>query len=352
MLTQQNLINFIQSGTLISSNGHKLLMGWGKKTWYQSPPADASPIFYFPDFFLTDPAPWLTHEYTEEIEIDALFDLLSSQTAECPQLHWNNDYKDFFYDHHGRLQTIFKSGKLSKAVLYVMEKCPQAMSTAQLVTSLLSCLSNKKKFHGHLYGTWTESDGILGMTPEVLFTLRKNSDEWTILTHALAGTSTKDDMLSDTKMLHEHHLVIQGIKKSLQYFGPVVVGPFKTLKLVHFSHLIASLQVDIPHRPAFHQIVQALHPTPALGTYPKQVGWDWLHSYQLLIDRRRYGAPVGYIKPEENESSCYVAIRNVQWTPNQMLIPAGCGIVVESDPDEEWNEIELKIKSIKDMLNL
>ena len=106
------------------------------------------------------------------------------------------------------------------------------------------------------------------------------------------------------------------------------------------------------HPPAFEEIVQALHPTPALGAHPREVGRYWLLDYQQHFDRLRFGAPVGYTDPSTRISRCFVAIRNVQWQPNRMLIGAGCGIVANSDPETEWNEILLKLKAVKALLNL
>ena len=92
-----------------------------------------------------------------------------------------------------------------------------------------------------------------------------------------------------------------------------------------------------------------MHPTPALGAFPRRPGMEWLKEYQQKIDRRRFGAPVGYAI-EDAQAKCYVAIRNVQWTKNQMLLAAGCGIVATSQYDAEWAEIKLKLQAIKEML--
>ena len=66
----------------------------------------------------------------------------------------------------------------------------------------------------------------------------------------------------------------------------------------------------------------------------------------------RYGAPVGYIEEGGKDSRCLVAIRNMQWKDNWIGLGAGCGIVPESRLDLEWEELQLKIQSIKEILGL
>jgi menaquinone-specific isochorismate synthase len=98
------------------------------------------------------------------------------------------------------------------------------------------------------------------------------------------------------------------------------------------------------------QVTQLIHPTPALGAYPRVEGMKWLREFDREMPRERFGAPVGYTR--KGESTCYVAIRNVQWKDFQLKLGAGCGIVPASQFESEWNEILLKLKSIKNILAL
>ncbi|MEI8366579.1 MAG: chorismate-binding protein, partial [Parachlamydiaceae bacterium] len=75
-------------------------------------------------------------------------------------------------------------------------------------------------------------------------------------------------------------------------------------------------------------------------------------EYRKKIDRKRYGAPVGYVFPKNNETEIYVAIRNVQWNSGTMFIAAGGGIVPASTIEKEWAEVNLKFDAIREMLAL
>ena len=160
-------------------------------------------------------------------------------------------------------------------------------------------------------------------------------------------------LLTDPKELHEHQLVVEGIRDALSSFGRVEVRPSHLLRLSRLVHLATPIIVHLQSSSfTYAQIVQALHPTPAVGTFPKEKGTAWLNQYQTQVGRGRFGAPCGVLFPDLARSSCFVSIRNVQWSENGMQIGAGCGLVAESLPDLEWAEINLKLRAIKEMLAL
>lgn len=229
------------------------------------------------------------------------------------------------------------------------------MGQDQLRSSLLSLLQYAKSQPVHSYGFWENGHGMLGATPELLFSLGEIKRH-TLITMACAGTrglrSQPGSFMDDPKEVHEHQLVVDGIMESLAPFGKVTIGSMRVLHLPKLSHLLTPIEVELKQDADFNAIVKALHPTPALGAFPRKEGLEWLKSYQKQIDRKRYGAPVGYTRGNTNEAGCYVAIRNAQWNPEEIVIGAGCGVVKESLLDREWDEVKLKIQAIKEMLSL
>ena len=236
---------------------------------------------------------------------------------------------------------------------FVMEKAASAMTAEQLTTSLISVLNYALANPAFLYGFWDKSEGILGAAPELLFRLDENKK---LATVACAGTASgnthPESLLNDPKERREHQLVVQGILESLNPFGRAHLGAITVLKLSRLMHLLTPITIELKAMPSFETIVRALHPTPALGAFPRDRGMMWLKDYQQKIDRRRFGAPAGYLLPHSNQACCYVSIRNLQWSDNGMLLSAGCGIVAESSCDREWGEINLKLHAIKEMLAL
>lgn len=354
--------SFFTSGTILSSGKGRFLVGFGKRTWMIQPDLSNQeiPYFFSPSFFLTDEKPWFMHEFFLEITLNDLQAWLKQKikASNFPLQtvpRWVNRYSDHFSETFAHLQKKIATKELSKAVPFVFEQTSELMTKDRLKSSLGRILNYSKDFPLHIYGFWDNHEGILGSTPEILFRIKKKGDCW-IETMACAGTRQRNSpdgsLLNDPKELHEHDLVVQSIVKDLSPFGSVLVGNLQILELPKLLHLVTPLQVLLKNEPTYTEIVQALHPTPALGAYPRHAGMVWLKQYETIIPRRRFGAPLGYIFSGKKKAECYVAIRNVQWNAAGMAIGAGCGIVSESLLKREWQEIQLKIQSIKDLLAL
>jgi menaquinone-specific isochorismate synthase len=120
------------------------------------------------------------------------------------------------------------------------------------------------------------------------------------------------------------------------------------LRLKTLTHLRTPIQLELTQTADTAALVKALHPTPALGAFPKEEGVEWLKAFDSRTPRKHYGAPLGCCYG--NSISIVVAIRNVQWTPNGLAIGAGCGVIAESKQEREWNEIQLKTEAIFETL--
>lgn len=352
MLGSKVIQAWLTCGALISIDADKVLLGWGPRTWMVEP--DKSPSFYFPDFFLRQPRPWFKHTNTLVVTFQELLEALLKQGNPTPKKYqWQNSSRQLFHEIFDQLQEKFAARELLKAVPFVMETFPETIHPDQLQASLTNVLDYLKKNSAHVYGFWGEEEGMLGASPELLFRLFNGT---TLETVACAGTKNiqqvDETFLKDPKELDEHHLVVKGIKESLMPFGQVNIGERRLLKLTRLAHLLTPITVKLESFPSFEDIVLALHPTPALGAFPREAGRRWLGDLQKKFDRKRFGAPVGYKLADENQSACYVAIRNVQWTSQQMLLGAGCGVIAASQFEREWGEIELKLLAIKEMLAL
>lgn len=354
---EENLLQWLTNGAILSTAAGQVLLGWGERKQFATPSdSNQKTTFYFPDFFLKDERPWFQYENTQEIEILHLLQILTKQKT--PLTHhstifaWKNEYYDLFCATFKDLKQHMAASRLDKAVPFVFETSSSVMTTAQLNISLCNLLNYLKEHPVYLYGFWDQTEGMLGLTPEVLFRCTKNQQ---LETMACAGTCGKhmdlQEFLSDMKQASEHQWVVKGIQEALIPFGKVHIGDRQLLSLPNINHLVTPIRVDMDNSPKFENIARALHPTPALGAFPRPAGMRWLEAYQQHIPRGRFGAPVGYLK-NDGTSACFVAIRNVQWNLNEMLVGAGCGIVAASDCDNEWAEINLKLKATKEMLGL
>lgn len=347
------LTEFYKSGAIISLNSKEIKLGWGKRTWNSAPLPDVDSNWYAPDFFLHEPYPWFVHEHTLEISLEDLSKLLKTKHKFSKPL-WNQPHEKTFREGCLDLQNSIRSGSLRKGVPYVVESATLEMKPEILESMLLSVLEYAKRLPVSIYGFWEEGLGIIGASPEKLFSILSDTPK-ILQTDALAGTTyarLPKQLLSDPKEREEHQIVIDGILSSLAKYGSVHIGETKVVNFATLAHLKTPIQVHLDSSPSFQEIVQALHPTPALGAYPKKEGWNWLLDYQTKVDRRRHGAPFGHVDSKTGVWNCLVAIRNVQWCGNDMLIGAGCGVVAHSNVDNEWTEVQAKISAIKEFMGL
>lgn len=248
------------------------------------------------------------------------------------------------------IQQRISKGQIQKAVPIVFKERGHPPTLAERANWILNLL--KMPMHLHVYGFWSEDRGIMGATPEILFHKKNNI----LKSMALAGTAKKTELLSfeeflnNPKELHEHQLVVEDIQDQLKKLGPVVIDKTRVLELPSLVHLKTDIEVHCAEN-SLSSIVRLLHPTPALGVYPRGQSMDWLQKLPYQQQRGLFGAPLVF-KISEDESVCLVAIRCVQWEINKTQIGAGCGIVKQSDVQKEWQELNNKLDSVLSSLGM
>jgi menaquinone-specific isochorismate synthase len=344
-----HISEFLLSGVIMSTEPGKLVLGWGKQTQHATSNDNADFQFYSPDFFLSEEHPWITFENNIEMTIVELLTHFGPVT--CKPVEWKTPHFSDFEITFNDLQQRFANDELRKAVPFLIESTSALMDNDRKKHCLRNLLIYAQSHAVYVYGIWGNQLGILGATPEILFKQEKQLLE----TMACAGTRSLKQgnpglLLHDEKELHEHQLVIQGIEQSLRPIATLTLGKTHLLHLPNLTHLVTPIYAELHEKTPLSTFVKALHPTPALGAWPRQAGMLWLKQYQQKINRKRFGAPIGFIK--HDNISCYVAIRNVQWNANGMEIAAGCGVVPESKLQSEWQEIQSKILAIKGIMKL
>jgi len=284
--------------------------------------------FYAPDFALTSATPWLVGQ---ELEVGALREAAAwpgrLQVIDPPS-------KIAFAQMHGDLLARIASGRLAKAVPAVCETYLWESEQRRLPV----CLGHGGS--GFSYGFSFGQEGMTGVTPELLFHVEGSR----LTTMALAGTGAIDgpSLLLDKKERHEHDLVIGNIVEALIPWGSPAVGETVERHLGRIKHLYTPITVEFfGLRPQFEELVAALHPTAALGGWPRQEAMTWLQEQDFHRRRRRFGAPFGFVDGDA-EMLCVVGIRGLQWLGLRAEIWTGCGVVAGSVAEREWNELALK----------
>lgn len=345
----------MEAATLISLDNGTIFLGHGSYKRESSLVLldPQKPAFYLPDFFLRTQSPWIQYDSWQELSIKEFQDHVEGDQA--GSIDWHIDHEDLFQEAFVELQQAFNDGRLEKGVPFAFTSTSDKMSWMRLMHSIKQALTYIQHFPGYLYGHWEGESGFLGVTPEILF--RHHEEQPSFLqTMALAGTRKENDCAEEfeknEKEHREHRLVIEGISKDLQRMGKVISGKTSVLNLPTLKHLFTPIEVHLDQPFHFESAVVSMHPTPALGAFPRPEGWKWLENLQKKLDRQHYGAPFGFYFGSRGFSFCIVAIRQVQWSASGMRIPAGCGVIKSSVLQNEWEEVQLKMRAIRKIFGL
>ncbi|GAB4072751.1 isochorismate synthase [Barrientosiimonas marina] len=192
-------------------------------------------------------------------------------------------------------------------------------------------------------------DCFVGASPERL--VKQEQDQ--ILSTCLAGTASRghtqeadaaiaDALYHDTKNRREHDAVVSMIRQSLTHFCTNLNIPDKPViyPLKNLQHLYTPVTATLKDGYSLFNIVEQLHPTPALGGVPRQEALTFIRDCEHL-DRGWYGAPVGWLDSNRNGEFA-VGIRSGLIREDQATLFAGCGIMKDSDPETEYEETNMK----------
>ena len=197
---------------------------------------------------------------------------------------------------------------------------------------------------------------FFGAPPERL--AAKHGDA--LQTEALAGSVPRgtdpdeDDAhaarLHDSeKLRREHEFVVDAIGRHLKpVTESISVGDRTVRRLATIQHLRTPITATVDRDRHVLDVVEALHPTPAVGGVPQGAACETIRSVEGF-DRGWYAAPVGWFDAA-GDGEFAVGIRSAVAAGQTATLFAGNGIVADSDPDEEWAEIDLKFRPILDEL--
>lgn len=197
---------------------------------------------------------------------------------------------------------------------------------------------------------------FFGATPERLATLRGRTVETDALAGSVGRGDTDDDDrrleadLSDSeKMRHEHELVVETIREQLGPLSETIrVDDRQVRKLATIQHLWTPIEADLSADDHVLAIAEALHPTPAVGGLPLDEALRTIRDVESF-DRGWYAAPVGWFDAD-GDGTFAVGLRSAVAAGERATLFAGNGIVGDSDPDAEYEEVQLKYRPILDEL--
>lgn len=187
----------------------------------------------------------------------------------------------------------------------------------------------------------------IGATPETLL----DYDGRRLSTMALAGTrkaGTPGEW--GTKEQEEQQIVADTIVAALERCGlDPVVGARFTRVAAQVEHLCTPVTVEGRLTDSqLNDILCALHPTPAVGGYPKEAAKVWIDRVEP--HRRRYYG--GYLGPVQADGMrLFVNLRCMEVDDGYVRLYVGGGLTAQSQPASEWCETEAKAQTLLSVIN-
>ena len=278
--------------------------------------------------------------------------------ALLPEPIFREDSPDFqgWRENVERALEAFTEGRLGKVVL--ARRAEFGFCRDLDPTLLLESLKAATPGCFHFYAEPEDGIAFLGASPERLFRREGRSVE----SEAVAGTrprgvssaedeGLRDDLLHSAKDLSEHTYVSKGIREALEPLCEEleIEDRVSEMKLARGRHLRSKVRGTLEDGVTDAALLDAMHPTPAVGGYPRNEALEQIHALEPF-DRGWYAGPVGWIGAEASEFA--VGIRSGLVRGRTLALFSGAGIVAGSVPDEEWAEIEQKIGDFTGMFGL
>jgi menaquinone-specific isochorismate synthase len=197
-------------------------------------------------------------------------------------------------------------------------------------------------------------EGFLGASPELL--VSRSGD--VVRAQPMAGTAPRGgDPATDARLgaallasptyRHEHQITIDMVHDTLlpwcSYLDyeaePSVVG------VANVQHLATLVEGRLSQpTPSVLELVTALHPTPAVSGWPRDLANTWINANEGF-DRGRYAGAVGWVDGAGN-GTWAVSIRCADVQGATARVCAGNGIVADSDPATELRETQAKLQAM------
>ena len=195
----------------------------------------------------------------------------------------------------------------------------------------------------------------LTATPEIL--LEGLGSDWRTI--ALAGTmKLEGDQLNgegesltwSTKNIQEQRIVATYITECLEQFTSDFRedGP-RTVRAANLVHLRSDFTFRLSDHAHIGNLLQALHPTPAVCGLPKREAFQFIVRNEHT-PRRYYSGFMGPLGTDETH--LYVSLRCMNIDHDTCHLYAGGGLLKDSILEQEWQETEAKLETIRKVIYL
>ena len=213
----------------------------------------------------------------------------------------------------------------------------------------------------YMYFFQHSNGAVVGSSPEALVQLSNSR----IRLRPIAGTRPRGDntnqdmigereLLADPKEAAEHVMLVDLARNDagrVATAGSVAVEPFRSIeRYSHVMHLVSGVTATLESdRDAFDVFASAF-PAGTVSGAPKIRAMELIKSIEP-VPRGLYAGTVGYFG-QDNRMDQAIAIRTLVFEEGQYSLQAGAGIVADSDPATEFEEVQAKSAVLRSALSM
>jgi anthranilate synthase component I len=202
---------------------------------------------------------------------------------------------------------------------------------------------------------------LIGSSPEILVRL----EDGRIDVRPIAGTRPRGDtpeedarleaeLLADPKERAEHLMLVDLGRNDVgrvAEVGSVRVGEYASIeRYSHVMHIVSNVEARLRPGLDWLDLLRATFPAGTLSGAPKVRAMEIIDELETLR-RGPYGGCVGYIDYSGNMDTA-IAIRTLLVKDGQIFLRSGAGIVLDSDPESEYQETVNKSRALIEAIDL
>jgi anthranilate synthase component 1 len=252
-----------------------------------------------------------------------------------------------------RLVEEIHAGEMLQCVLARRFSVPTTRSPLEVYRSLRRINPSPYLYYLDLGGV-APGAALVGASPELL--VRVRADE--VVTRPIAGTRPRAedpaedaeleaDLKADPKELAEHAMLVDLARNDVGRVATRASVEVTSLRTVeryrHVMHLVSEVHGTLRSDLDAFDAVRALFPAGTLSGAPKVRAMEAIA--ELEGERRGpYGGAVGYFSPHDVE--CAITIRSAVICGGTATVHAGAGVVADSVPSREAEEVAAKAASM------
>jgi len=202
---------------------------------------------------------------------------------------------------------------------------------------------------------------LFGSSPEMLVKVQDRIVE----TYPIAGTRKRSrnraedyklrkELLSDEKERAEHVMLVDLARNDIgkvSKFGSVKVKNFFQVKRYsHVQHLVSHVTGELDNRFDSFDALKATFPAGTVTGAPKPRAIEIIEEMETVA-RGPYGGAVGYFSLNGN-ADFGITIRSFFTFMQSIYMQAGAGIVADSKPEDECEEVKSKLHALVEALKI